>query len=121
MRHPLLPFEPLIWLLFGAGIMVGTMLMTGWLLVVGVAAPLGMVPADALAFERAHALGSSLVGRVVLLAIVALPLWKGAHHTRHLVIDTFGADRDAIVAPLLYLVAAAGSLLAIVAVVRIPA
>jgi fumarate reductase subunit D len=119
MRHPLLRLEPPIWLLFGAGIMVGTMLMTGWLLVVGLGVPLGIVSADALAFERAHALGSTLIGRVVLLAIVALPLWKGAHHTRHLVIDTFGGERDAIVAPILYLIATAGSLLAIAAVARI--
>lgn len=119
MKHPLLKLEPLIWLLFGGGIMGGTMLMTGWLLVVGVAAPLGLVPAGALAYERAHALGASLIGRVLIVAIVALPLWKGAHHTRHLSIDSGGAERDAVVAPLLYLIAAAGSLLAIVAAVRI--
>jgi fumarate reductase subunit D len=119
MRHPLLPLEPLVWLLFGAGIMVGTMLMTGWLLVVGLGVPLGIVSADALAFGRASSLGATLIGRVLLLAIVALPLWKGAHHTRHLVIDTFGAERDAVVGPILYLIATAGSLLAIVAVVRL--
>ncbi len=119
MKHPLLKLEPLIWVLFGLGIMLGTMLMTGWLLVVGVAAPLGLIPADALAFERAHALGSSLIGRGVLIAIVALPLWKGAHHMRHLSIDFGGGERDALVAPLLYGVASLGSLLAIVAVVRL--
>jgi fumarate reductase subunit D len=115
----MLELEPPIWLLFGAGIMLGTMLLTGWLLVVGLLVPLGIVPAEALAFERAHALGASLIGRVVLLGIIALPLWKGAHHTRHLVIDTFGGERDAVVAPLLYLLATAGSLLAIAAVVRL--
>ena len=35
MKHLLLRLEPLIWLLFGQGIMIGTMLLTGWLLVVG--------------------------------------------------------------------------------------
>lgn len=119
MKHPLLAIEPVIWLLFGGGIMLGTMLMSGWLLVVGIGAPLGIVPADALAYERAHALGSSLVGRVLIVAIVALPLWKGAHHTRHLFIDSGGADRDGVLAPLLYLIAAAGSVLAIVAAARI--
>lgn len=119
MKHPMLKLEPLVWLLFGGGIMVGTMLMTGWLLVVGIGVPLGLVPGDPLAYERAHALGSSLIGRVLIVAIVALPLWKGAHHTRHLAIDSGGAARDAIVAPLLYLIATAGSLLAIVAAVRI--
>jgi fumarate reductase subunit D len=119
MKHPLLKLEPLIWLLFGLGIMVGTMLLTAWLAVVCLGAPLGLVPADALAFERAHALGATWIGRLVLVGVVALPLWKGAHHTRHVFIDAGGADRDAVVAPILYAIAAAGSLLAIVAAGRI--
>jgi hypothetical protein len=38
---------------------------------------------------------------------------------RHAFIDMGGADRDALVAPLLYVVATAGSIAAIVAVVRL--
>jgi fumarate reductase subunit D len=119
MRHLLLKLEPLIWLLFGQGILIGTMLLTGWILVVGLAVPLGIVPADALSFERAHALGSHLIGRVFLLALLVLPLWKGAHHVRSLSIDYGGVNRDPAVATLVYAIAAAGSLLAIVAVVRL--
>ncbi len=119
MKALLLRLEPVIWLLFGNGIMIGTMLLTGWLLVVGLAAPLGLVPADALAYERAHALAAHPIGRLVLAALIALPLWKGAHHLRHLSIDFGGGERDALVAPLLYGVAAAGSLLAIVAALRL--
>jgi fumarate reductase subunit D len=119
MKHLLLKLEPLIWLLFGNGILIGTMLLTGWVLVVGLLAPLGLVPAEALAFERASALGSNLVGRIVLLALIALPLWKGAHHLRSLSVDFGGGERDALVATLLYAVAAAGSLLGIIAVVRL--
>jgi fumarate reductase subunit D len=48
MKHLLLRAEPAIWLLFGGGIMGGTILLTGWLLVVGIAAPLGLVPPEAL-------------------------------------------------------------------------
>ena len=119
MKTLLLKLEPVIWLLFGQGIMIGTMLLTAWLAVVGVAIPLGLVDAQALDYERAHALGSSLIGRIVLLGLVALPLWKGAHHCRHLSLDMGGAERDVIVAPLLYGLATLGSLLALVAVVRL--
>jgi fumarate reductase subunit D len=56
---------------------------------------------------------------VILFGLIALPLWKGAHHMRHTLIDFGGAERDALVAPLLYLLATAGSVLAVVAVVRI--
>jgi fumarate reductase subunit D len=119
MRHLLLRLEPVIWLLFGQGILLGTILLTGWLLVVGLAVPLGLVPAEALAYDRAHALGSNLLGRLVLAALVALPLWKGAHHLRSLSIDFGGHSRDAAVASLLYGLAALGSVLAIVAVIRL--
>ncbi len=117
MKHLLLKLEPLIWIMFGQGILIGTMLLTGWLLVVGVAAPLGIV--EPLSYSRALDLGGSLIGRLVLLALIVLPLWKGAHHTRHIFIDMGGGDRDATVAPLLYAVASLGSLLAIVAVIRL--
>ncbi len=119
MKHPLLKLEPLIWLLFGQGILLGTVLLTPWVLVVGLGIPLGIVPADAMSNERAYTLGTHIIGRVILLGLVVLPLWKGAHHMRHTLIDFGGAERDALVAPLLYLLATVGSLLAVVAVVRI--
>ena len=119
MKRLLLRLEPVIWLLFGQGILIGTILLTGWVLVVGLLAPLGVVPADALGYERAHRLGANPIGRLVVLAIWAMPLWKGAHHLRSLEIDFGGAHRDALVATLLYGVAAIGSLLAIAAVLAL--
>jgi fumarate reductase subunit D len=119
MKHFLLKLEPVIWLLFGQGLLIGTMLLTGWILVVGLAIPLGLVPVEALSFARAHALGSNLIGRLVLAALIVLPIWKGAHHIRHLSIDFHGADRDAIVAPILYVIATIGSLAGLLAVVRL--
>lgn len=119
MKDLLLRFEPVIWTLFGGGIMVGTMLLTGWVLVFGVLAPMGFVPAEALSYDRAYGLASNFIGRVVLAALIALPLWKGAHHVRSLSIDFGGAERDAVVATILYAIAAAGSIFAIVAVVRL--
>ena len=117
MKHPLLKLEPLIWLIFGLGILLGTILLTAWLLVIGLAAPLGLV--ESLDYEKSGALAGHLVGRLVLVALIVLPLWKGAHHTRHVFIDMGGAERDAVVAPLLYLVALGGSIAGIVAVLRL--
>jgi fumarate reductase subunit D len=119
MKGTLLRFEPLIWLLFGVGIMVGTILLTGWLLVVGVAVPLGIVAPDALDWSRASLLGAHPIGRAVLAGLIILPLWKGAHHLRHLSIDFSGGERDAVVAPILYAIASLGSVLAVVAVLRL--
>jgi len=118
-KHPLLKLEPVIWFLFGQGIMVGSMLLTGWLLVVGILAPLGAVPAEALSYERAHALASSLVGRIVLLGILVLPLWKGAHHVRHFFIDLGYGDADGAIGGASYVVASIASVVGIIAVLRL--
>jgi fumarate reductase subunit D len=118
----LLKIEPVIWLLFGAGIMVGTILLPGYLLTVGLGAPLGLVSADALSYDRLHGMVSHPIGgllfRLVLLALIALPLWKGAHHLRHFLID-MNFHHDSVVAPLLYLIATVGSVCGILTVLAL--
>jgi len=119
MRHLLLRLEPLIWLLFGLGILLGTILLTGWLLVVGVAVPLGLASESALVYLRVHPFAATPIGRLLLLALIVLPLWKGAHHLRALSIDFGGASRDPAVASLLYGLALLGSALGVVAIFRL--
>lgn len=119
MKAFLLRVEPMIWLMFGQGIMLGTILLTGWVLVIGLLIPLGIVSEAAMSFERAHMLGSNIIGRLLLAALMVLPLWKGAHHVRSLSADLGGAERDAAVGTALYLIATAGSILAILAVARL--
>ncbi len=123
MRAFLLKIEPLIWLMFGQGILIGTMLLTGWILVVGLLIPLGFVDPGTLAYDRAHSLATASlfgfipVGKLILAALLVLPLWKGAHHVRSLSVDMGGAERDGIVGTLLYGVALVGSVVGILAVV----
>jgi fumarate reductase subunit D len=119
MKKLLLKLEPLIWLIFGQGILIGTILLTGWVFVVGIAMPLNIISPESLSYDRALMLASNIVGRFVLLGLIILPMWKGAHHMRHAFIDSGGGDRDAKVAPLLYLVASLGSAFAVYAVFRI--
>ncbi len=123
MRALLLKLEPIIWLLFGQGILIGTMLLTGWILVVGILIPMGLVDASALDYSRAHRLATATVlgfiplGQLVLAALLVLPLWKGAHHLRSLLVDLGGGERDPIVGGVLYLIALIGSLMGIGAVI----
>jgi fumarate reductase subunit D len=124
MKALLVRIEPIIWLLFGQGILIGTILLTAWILVIGLLIPLGLVSADALSYERAYRLATAAplgipIGRLVLLAVMALPLWKGAHHVRSLLLDFGGVERDALVGSTLYATAAVGSLAAVVAVFRL--
>ena len=115
MKRFITAFQPAWWLLFVTGTALSSILLPGWLLTVG----LGVGTADALSYERAHALGANLLGRAFLMVLVVACLWNGAHHLRHFSIDLGGLSRDTAVATLLYGLAAAGSLLAIVAAVRL--
>jgi fumarate reductase subunit D len=115
----LLRIEPLLWLLFGAGIMLGTMLLPGYLLTVTLGGPLHLLPAHALSFERAHTIFSNPAGRLLLLALIALPVWKGAHHCRALAVDLYGHAADTPVGSLFYAIAAVVSIAGIVAVLAI--
>ena len=124
MKTLLLKLEPVIWLLFGQGILIGTMLLTPWILVLYLLIPFGIVDPAALSYERAYALTTSSllglsIGKLVLAAIAILPLWKGAHHVRSLLIDFGGGERDAVVGTLLYLIALVGSVAAVLALVAI--
>ena len=124
MKTILLKLEPLIWFMFGQGIMIGTMLLTPWILVLYLLIPFGIVDAEALNYERALSLATSSflglpIGKLVLAAMAILPLWKGAHHVRSLLVDFGGGERDAVVGTVLYLIATAGSVLAVVGLVGI--
>ena len=120
MKTLLLKLEPLIWFMFGQGIMIGTMLLTPWLLVFGVLGPLGIVEplsfADAKATFTASLFGIP-IAKLALAALLVLPLWKGAHHVRSLLIDFGGGERDGFVGSVLYLIAIVGSVMGISAVV----
>ena len=99
--------------------MVGALLYPAWLLVVGLAAPLNVLSPHALSYERMLGLASHPIGQLAFLVAIVLPLWAGAHQLRHLQIDLGGIARDGWFGALCYAVALAGSVAAVVAVVRL--
>jgi fumarate reductase subunit D len=115
----LLRLEPAVWALFGGGMMVAALFYPALLLVLTLAAPLGVLSPEALGYERALALASHPIGRVAIAGVVALPLWAGAHHVRHVAIDFGGIARDGWFGSLCYALALAGSVLAVLAVIRL--
>ena len=119
MKTLMLKLEPILWGLFGAGMMVVAFLYPGYLLVTGLAQPMGVLAEDALSYARVLSLATHPLGRLVLVVAIALPLWAGAHHVRHVAIDFGGIARDAWFGSLCYAVALAGSALAVLAVVRL--
>jgi fumarate reductase subunit D len=119
MKYWIHAVDPLLWPLFGLGFFCAAFLLPPWVAVVGIAHPAGWVSDGALAYERVHSLASSLTGRALLGAAVAALLWNGSYHLRHTAMDLLGQERDVVVAPFLYAVAAAGSVMAVAAVARL--
>ena len=88
--------EPLFWVMFGAGGMLSAFLLPILVLFTGILVPLGIISPDAMSYERVSAFADSWYGVLILLAVIALPMWLamhrifhglhdiGVHHQRHL-------------------------------------
>ena len=77
--------EPFLWLLFSAGGVVSAMLMPIYLLLFGLAFPLGWL--DAPSHENLLALVRHPVTRLFLLVFCSLPLFHWAHRFRFTLYD----------------------------------
>ena len=76
--------EPIFWSLFGAGGVLSALVGPALILITGVLAPLGLLLApDALRHENVLALAQHPLGKLALLAVVALFLFHGCHRVLH--------------------------------------
>jgi len=75
--------EPIYWGLFGAGGVVTAMLLPVVVLITGILAPLGWLPADALSYDKVHSLATSWWGAPILLVCIALPIFHAMHRIYH--------------------------------------
>ena len=50
--------------------------------ITGIAVPLGLLSADAVAYDQMLALARNPVGKLALFVVVFLPLWHSAHRLR---------------------------------------
>lgn len=86
----------------------------GSLLIPGVILGVVLLPnPEALSYERIAGLLANPIGKVILLALTIFPLWKGAHHIRHVMKDLLRGAGDSLIALLAYGGALAGSLCAL--------
>ena len=103
-------FEPLWWLLFGAGGFMAALVLPGLLLVIGLAFPLGWFGEPAVTFHRMHILFGNPIGHFLLIAVISLVFWHSAHHLRHFALDLGLSHLEAPVSYVLYAIALAGTL-----------
>jgi len=108
--------KPIIWGLFAAG---GTLtaFVTPVLVVLTLLAAAGHVPA-LLTYDRLHTFAALWIGKFALFGIVFLSLWHAAHRLR-VTLHDFGLRSDALVAWIVYCLAAAGSVAAAAFLLRI--
>ncbi len=79
--------EPMVWSLFSAGGMLSAMVTPVLILITGILIPLGIIAGDAIGFERAQAFAANPIGKLLLLVLIVLPLWHGAHRFRFALVD----------------------------------
>lgn len=108
--------KPIFWSLFAAG---GTLaaFLAPVLVLLFLLAALGRAP-DLLSYARMHAFAAHWLGKLFVLAVITLFLWHAAHRLR-ITLHDFGLRQDAIVAVLVYLAAAAGTVASIIFLLRI--
>ncbi|MGC2517681.1 MAG: fumarate reductase subunit FrdD [Burkholderiales bacterium] len=108
--------KPIVWGLFAAGGTLTAFLLPA-LIVLTLLAALGHVP-DALSYAKLHGFAAHVFGKLVLIAFVVLSLWHAAHRLR-VTLHDFGVRADALVALVVYAVAAWGSVATVLYVARI--
>jgi len=108
--------KPIFWSLFAAG---GTLaaFLAPVLVLLFLLLALGHPPA-LLSYAQLHAFAAGWFGKLFLLAVITLFLWHAAHRLR-VTLHDFGLRQDTMVAIVVYLVAAAGTVLSVVYLLRI--
>ena len=109
--------EPLLWLLFSAGGVVSAVFLPILVILFGLAIPLGWVQPD---YNHLHAVVSHRLTRLVLLGLLVLMLFHGAHRFRFTLYDGLQLRRLATpIAVLCYGGALVGSVAALLIVLTI--
>ncbi|EHA14163.1 fumarate reductase subunit FrdD [Halomonas sp. HAL1] len=93
--------EPLWWGLFSAGGVCFAVFLPAVILFIAILLPLGLLPAEALSYERASKLLFSVQGFLFVGAVVCLPLFHAAHRLRHGMFD-ISVGNDALNKKLMY-------------------
>jgi fumarate reductase subunit D len=98
--------KPILWLPFAAGGLVAA-LITPIVILAGLVVPLGLVR---LPYEKVAAFAHNPLGKLIVIAVVALPAWHAAHRLRMTAHD-LGLGSGLAVKALCY-----GSMLLVIAV-----
>lgn len=82
-KNPKRSDEPVWWGLFGAGGSWFAMITPVTILVLGILAPLGIIDAEAMSYERVSEFATSIIGALFIIGTLALPMWHAMHRVHH--------------------------------------
>jgi fumarate reductase subunit D len=105
-------FEPLFWLLFGAGAMAAAMILPALFLVIAFGFPLGWFGTPEQSFERMRILIDNPIGKGVMSLVISLVFWHSAHHLRHFAYDVGLHPLAGVVSATVYGLAGVGTITA---------
>jgi fumarate reductase subunit D len=109
--------EPILWLLFSGGGVVASVFLPILIVLFGLAIPLGWVQPD---YNHLHAVVTYWLTRLVLLGLLVLMLFHGAHRFRFTLYDGLQLRRLATpIAVVCYGAALVGSIAALVIVLTL--
>ena len=110
--------KPIIWALFAAGGTFAAFITPVMIFVTGLAVAFGLLPAEALAYERVLTVVQNPIGKGLVFLAVFLPAWHAAHRLRITAHD-FGIRADGAVMAVCYGLAALATLITIFALFRV--
>ena len=105
--------EPIFWSLFGVGGMLAALIGPALVFITGIAVPAGLLllPADTLSYRHMLAFSTNWIGKLFLLAVIALFMWHAAHRIAILLHD-FGVHAVTLVKVVCYGLAFAATVVA---------
>jgi fumarate reductase subunit D len=74
---------PIFWSMFGAGGMISALIAPALVLITGILVPLGIMPANTLAYGHVLAFAHNPLGKLLLFVVVALFMWHAVHRIFH--------------------------------------
>ncbi len=107
--------KPIVWGLFAGGGMFSAFVVPALVLVTGF---LGFIWPSILSYGEVHGFAANWLGKLILLVVVALPIWHAAHRLRVCAHD-FGIRADGPVRVTLYTASGLLTLLTIVLLLKI--
>lgn len=111
--------QPPFWLLFGAGGMVSALIGAVLVFITGLGGPLGLFgAANPVAYDNLLAFARNPLGGLFIFVVISLFLWHAAHRIFHTLHD-FGIHLNALWWLACYGVAAAGTLVAAISLLRL--